>query len=325
MFLLAVDSNADNDLKIVHSSFFIVLFVMFNIEWLLDNLTIQNTVYHMGKYCGAWKGSTAGAGKASYHIIMEGTGWLHHGSQPIPTFLQEGDMVLFLQDCPFVLSGFQDREEAFDAPQREMQPMTYKDEEGTALTCGFITFTSVVSKMILHFLPQMILFRKQDDHSGSVRKLVDVITQEAIRTDHKSEKLVVSLTEMIFFMVIRQQFIAHPLISPLGRVPVSKEFLHLLAEIVLFPDRDWTVENMAQASGMSRSWFTQRFSQASPLSPADMVRHVRIALACQAIDDGVSLTECAEKVGYQSQAAFSRAFQRVTGETPGRYSRKSNH
>lgn len=79
---------------------------------------------------------------------------------------------------------------------------------------------------------------------------------------------------------------------------------------------------MAHASGLSRSWFIQRFNQVSPLPPAEIVRHIRISLASQHIANGVSLTQSAELVGYQSQATFNRAFQRITGITPGRYSRE---
>lgn len=293
---------------------------MLNSEWLLDNLSIESSVHHVGKYCGSWKGGTSGSGKASYHIVMEGQCWLHRSTLPTPICLKKGDMVFILQDCPFVLSSQADAQAAYLAPVREMQPLSYKDETSTALTCGFITFKTIISQMLLSFLPQVIVFKADDDLSGSIRKLVEVINQEAAQTRYASEKFIASLTELLFFIVIRHYLSHHTTRTPLDNIPLSAEFLNLVAEIVLFPARLWTVEAMARASGLSRSWFIQRFNQVSPLSPAEMVRHIRIALACQHITNGVSLTQSAERVGYQSQAAFSRAFQRVTGVTPGRYS-----
>ncbi|TCW17650.1 AraC family transcriptional regulator [Raoultella sp. BIGb0138] len=293
---------------------------MLNNEWLLDNLSIESTVYHVGKYCGSWKGGTAGSGKASYHLVMEGHCWLHLPPLPTPTRLEKGDMVFILQDCPFVLSSQADAQSAYRAPLREMQPLSYKDETSTALTCGFIIFKTAISQMVLSFLPPAIVFKAEDDLSGSISKLVAVINQEATQTHYASEKFIASLTELLFFMVIRHYLSCHTIKTPLDKVPVATEFLHLMAEIVLFPARCWTVETMARTSGMSRSWFIQRFNQVSPLPPAEIVRHIRMAIACQHIGNGVSLTQSAERVGYQSQAAFNRAFQRVTGVTPGRYS-----
>ena len=176
--------------------------------------------------------------------------------------------------------------------------------------------------MLLSFLPQVIVFKAQDDRSGSIGKLVAVINREATQTALRSEKLIASLTELLFFMVIRHYLSSHTVKTPLDNIPLTTEFLNLMAEIVLFPARPWTVEAMARASGLSRSWFIQRFNQVSPLSPAEIVRHIRIALDCQHIAGGVSLTQSAERVGYLSQAAFNRAFQRITGVTPGRYSQQ---
>ena len=295
---------------------------MLNSEWLLDNLRIENSVYHAGKYCGSWKGGTSGSGRASYHLVMEGHCWLHRTLSPYPLRLEKGDMVFILQDCPFVLSSHDNAPGAWRAPVRKMQPLAYKDENSTTLTCGFITFKTAITQMLLSFLPQVIVFKAQDDLSGSIGKLMAVINQEATQAAPPSEKLVASLTEILFFMVIRHYLSSHTVKTPLENIPLTTEFLNLMAEIVLFPARSWTVETMARASGLSRSWFIQRFNQVSPLPPAEIVRHIRISLACQHIANGVSLTQSAELVGYQSQAAFNRAFQRITGITPGRYSRE---
>ena len=62
-------------------------------------------------------------------------------------------------------------------------------------------------------------------------------------------------------MVIRHYLSSHTVKTPLDNIPLTTEFLNLMAEIVLFPARPWTVEAMARASGLSRSWFIQRFNQ----------------------------------------------------------------
>lgn len=295
---------------------------MLNNEWLLDRLSIQSTVFHAGKYCGSWKNSIADSGQASYHIVLSGSCWLHQPSLLTPIALHAGDMVFILQDCPFVLSAHADTKVAMQAPVQEMQSIG-SEETGTALTCGLITFNSIICQVILSFLPAVILFKKEDDQSGSVKKLVEIISQEASREELTSAKLMSTLTELLFTLVIRQYLERHPVDgATLDCFKLTPEFLNLVAEIVLYPSRPWTVTSMASTVGMSRSWFVQRFNEVSPLSPADMVRQIRITLACQHITNGLSLTQSAERVGYQSQAAFNRAFHRVKGITPGRFAQQ---
>lgn len=123
-------------------------------------------------------------------------------------------------------------------------------------------------------------------------------------------------------MVIRHHLPSHTVKTSSGNIPLITEFLNLMARIVLFPTRPWTAEAMARASGLSCSWLVQRFNRTSPLSPAEIVRHIRIALACQYIAGGVSLTQSAEQVDYLSQATFNRAFRCIIGVTPGCYSQQ---
>jgi len=292
---------------------------MKNNEWLLENLQVKSTVFHIGKYCGSWQGSTAGQGKSSYHIVMEGDCWLHLGEDTPPALLHTGDVVFILRDCPFILSAHRERVVAQRAPVTKMQVLSHHDASGTALTCGFLTFHSVISQMILSFLPEVIILKNQDDHSGSIKKITDVIHQEAHRGVLSSERVISSLAEILLFIGIRQYLQQTTLDTPLDNIKMAPEFLNLFAEIILFPAKEWSVVNMAAAVGMSRSWFIQRFNSLSAIPPAEMVCQLRISLARQQIENGKSLQQAAELVGYQSQAAFNRAFQRVTGLTPGRY------
>ncbi|MCL2894557.1 AraC family transcriptional regulator [Brenneria tiliae] len=288
-------------------------------EWLLENLRVESSVFHIGKYCGSWQGSTAGQGKSSYHIVMEGDCWLHAEQDPEPIALERGDMVFIFQDCPFVLSNHREKDAALRAPGKKMQPLHFHDRSSTALVCGFLTFHSVISHMILSFLPPKIIIRKQKDEFEAVRKITEVIHHEAAKEEMCSHKLISSLAEALLFIGIRQYLHQHPLAPPLETAKNMPEFLNLIATILLFPAREWTIPKMADAMAMSRSWFIQRFSQVSAVPPAEMVCQLRMSLACRYIEQGKTLQQTAEMVGYQSIAAFNRAFRRIIGVTPGKY------
>lgn len=89
------------------------------------------------------------------------------------------------------------------------------------------------------------------------------------------------------------------------------------------PGRDWTVEQLAEQCNTSRSVFAERFQLTIGMTPLRYVTEVRMRLASQWLTlERVPIEEVAQRLSYTSQAAFSRAFKRVTGKTPG-LSRKS--
>ncbi len=77
------------------------------------------------------------------------------------------------------------------------------------------------------------------------------------------------------------------------------------------PGRDWTVEAMAGLSNMSRASFHKRFAEICGVSPSNFLLQTRMKLATQFIEEGLSLSRAAEKVGYQTDAAFSRVFKKA--------------
>lgn len=84
------------------------------------------------------------------------------------------------------------------------------------------------------------------------------------------------------------------------------------------PGRNWTVAAMASEMGSSRSVFAERFLAATGVTPLRYVTELRMRLASQWIGrDRMSIEIVAERLGYGSQAAFSRAFKRTMGKSPG--------
>jgi AraC-like DNA-binding protein len=84
------------------------------------------------------------------------------------------------------------------------------------------------------------------------------------------------------------------------------------------PGRNWTVSELASETGASRSVFAERFLAVTGQTPLRYARELRMRLAAEWIGrDRVPIVTAAERLGYGSQAAFSRAFKRVTGHPPG--------
>jgi len=83
------------------------------------------------------------------------------------------------------------------------------------------------------------------------------------------------------------------------------------------PERPWSVEDLARASGMSRSTFSERFRERVGETPMRYLTRWRMRLAQSLLATNASLGEIAEQVGYDSEWAFAKAFKRVFGEGPG--------
>ena len=86
------------------------------------------------------------------------------------------------------------------------------------------------------------------------------------------------------------------------------------------PARRWTVDDLAHEAGASRTVLAERFSAVLSQAPIEYVTSWRMQLAAERIRNSKdSLPAIAADVGYESEAAFNRAFKRVTGVTPGRW------
>ena len=98
-----------------------------------------------------------------------------------------------------------------------------------------------------------------------------------------------------------------------------------LGHIHQAPGEDWTVASLAAQVGMSRSAFSARFTAMVGKPPLHYLTRWRMQLAGDLLaDDGMSISEIAERVGYQSESPFSKAFKQHTGMAPGAYRRHSN-
>ena len=88
------------------------------------------------------------------------------------------------------------------------------------------------------------------------------------------------------------------------------------------PGRDWTVAELAAESGLSRSVFAKQFQEMIGVAPLHYAGELRMRIARTWLTyDRMSIENVADKLGYTSQAAFSRAYKRIVGVPPG-YSRR---
>ncbi|WP_300634032.1 AraC family transcriptional regulator [Pseudomonas sp.] len=290
------------------------------VDWLLDSLELNTSLFHVGRYCGNWHANTHGLARASFHLIVQGQCWLHIDGHPAE-YLNNGDAVFLLRDVEYRLSGADTAEGARECPRRPMLPLDSNAEDGVGLVCGFFHFQSGLSAMIVDSLPAWIILRAGDPSLTAARNLFELILQECERLPAPSSALLERLCHLLFLYVLRQQVLDNTQLGGLAALGRQPAFSRLLEQLIACPADSWTLESMAACTGLSRSAFFKRFNELCGQSPGQVLLMMRMRHACQLFKADHTVADVSLAVGYQSVAAFTRAFHKVTGQQPGAYRR----
>ena len=190
----------------------------------------------------------------------------------------------------------------------------------TRLICGYVQFDELMFNPLFKVLPPLLHVRATGEATGSlltstVRQLVAVSSvaqagSACVRT---------RLAELLFIEVLRQHIVALPddTVGWMGALndPMVGRALQLLHAR---PTQRWTVEALAREVGTSRSLLSGRFKSLLGQPPMQYLTCWRLQLAAQLLRDGErGMAAVAARVGYESEAAFNRAFKRYIGAPPG--------
>lgn len=290
------------------------------IDWLLESLELDASLFHVGRYCGGWHASTQGLARASFHLLVQGRCWLHLEDRA-PQPLEAGDALFILRDVPYRLSGEASAEAACAVPRGQMAPLDVQAEDGVGLVCGFFHFHPGLSELIVDSLPTCLLLRAGDPALAPARCLFELILAECARPQGPSAGVLERLSQLLFLYVLRQHGAESGELRGLLALARQPAFAGLLQQLIAAPAQGWTLERMAACTGLSRAAFAKRFHELSGQTPGQVLLGLRMREACRLLKEGRAVAEVAEAVGYQSVAAFTRAFDALVGVPPGAYRR----
>ncbi|PCR94362.1 AraC family transcriptional regulator [Pseudomonas allokribbensis] len=289
------------------------------VDWLLESLELDASLFHVGRYCGGWHASTHGLARASFHLIVQGHCWLHIEGETQALRLNAGDAVFLLRDLNYRLSSAEDSGIAQTLPRMTMTALDSQAEDGVGLVCGFFHFKSGLSSLIIEGLPHWIVLRAGDPSSSAARALFELILEECERQPTPSSALLERLSHLLFLYVLRQQMADNPSLGGLVALARNPQFAPLLDRLIEQPQLPWSLESMAACIGLSRSAFFKRFNELAGQSPGQVLLALRIRHACQLLKNNHTVEQVCAAVGYQSIAAFTRAFAKSVGVQPGAY------
>jgi AraC-like DNA-binding protein len=194
--------------------------------------------------------------------------------------------------------------------------------EITRMVCGFIESSEFLFAPVFRSLPPLLIDRTGD---GQVSALITSTVREILALADTAapgtELILGRLMELLFVEVLRRYAARLPASSKGWFAALNDPIVGKALQLVHGdPAHRWTVEELAREAGASRTVLAERFNAVLGQAPIEYVTSWRMQLAADRIRNGSdSLSTIAASVGYESEAAFNRAFKRVTGTTPGRW------
>jgi AraC family transcriptional regulator, activator of mtrCDE len=192
-------------------------------------------------------------------------------------------------------------------------------EAETQLICGRLRFDQAHDNMVLAALPSLVVVDSARNRDAArIRQLVAAMREE-LQEDRLGAVTVASdLATALVTIVLRAHF-EHQQASPgVLSLMTQRQTGRVLAAMLADPARPWTLDELAAEAATSRATLVRLFQKATGAAPLAFLAELRLSLAQRRlVSSRASLAEIAEEAGYQSESAFSRAYSRRFGVTPG--------
>jgi len=266
-----------------------------------------------------------------YHVITAGSCWGGLLDEPAIQ-LEAGDIIVFPQGDPHVISSAAGMRAKLDLTPHERAsksplPLAISIDGGgadrTQFICGFLGCDARPFNPLLATLPRVIHLRGGGASGSVLRHLVELAVAESGAPKAGSDCILSRLSELLFVEVVRRYAAALPTDTVGWFAGLRDEQIgRALQKLHQRPAHPWSLEELAKEVGMSRSMLAERFSHFVGVPPIQYLAKWRIQLAAALLRTNRSgLAEIAERVGYGSEAALSRAFKRWVGVAPALYRR----
>ncbi|MBW9102265.1 AraC family transcriptional regulator [Paraburkholderia phenoliruptrix] len=278
------------------------------------------------------------AGIAPFHLVLEGECVIETADGgPVP--LRAGDFVLFprgtahrvrdtkrgTSTAPLVTGhdGLLPIKSNHAAAAGQPPAGELLNGADLDLLCGRFVYTPGSSALLLNALPDPFRVSLGGAHAlGPLQALIGLMRDEAGQRRPGALAIVTALSQALFTMALRvhgdEAGSAPGMLALLADARLAASVQGMLAA----PERPWTIAELGELAAMSRATYARRFNERAGMTVMDFLTQIRMTIACDLLRRTQrSAAEVGEAVGYQSEAAFGKAFQQHVGVTPGRYRR----
>ena len=298
---------------------------------MLRGLRLDGVEYGRCKPCAPWATAFPAGEAARFHFLASGSAFLQApNGEWMP--LKCGDAVLLPRGDAHVLASAPgvDAKPFASLPRKTLcdgiiDVECTNPQGSNLLFFAIMRFNVDKHHPLLQMMPDVMQARDLAANEPAIPPLLDAMMREVEMNRVGSGGMLARLADVLTATLIRtwvecggaqsSGWIAAVKNPDIGRV---------LAAIHTDPSQDWNVEELAKLMGASRSGFAQRFADAVGETPARYVARTRMQQAHQWLQEGHRVASVAEKLGYDSEASFSRAFKRIMGAPPSQFRKRES-
>ncbi|MGN6668371.1 MAG: cupin domain-containing protein [Trinickia sp.] len=309
-------------------------------DWLsqlLGILTVTGEVEIRCAYGAPWRNSYAQAAEREipFHVVLSGTATFENQSERASQPLGPGDIVLLPRGSAHVL-----HDGSGDAPSparmREAANFMISENAGSGerldMLCGRFIVEAPHNRIINQYLPATLIVRSgaagADGNASTsidaLTGLVQLMRRESLESRLGGFAMLNALASALLTLALRVA--SESLQAPAGLLALAghPRLFPAMTAMLQNPAKQWTIPMLAQICNMSRATFMRHFEAALGRSASELLADIRMSIAANALKDpAVSTESVAELVGYQSIAAFRKAFTQRMAVTPGEWRRKA--
>lgn len=270
----------------------------------------------------------------SFHLVTQGMCWAMLPSDPGSAIeVHAGDILVVPRGESHIMASALDLQpvpaapllaDKLEAARGDVMRLAYGGGgEPTQVVCGFLAIQEASRNPLLAALPRLFKVAMRGSNAAWLESSMRFAASEADGSRPGGATVLSKLSELLFVEAIRRYVDTIPEDRKgwLGGLR-DRHIARALSLMHERPHHSWTVEDLANRVGMSRSVLAQRFTDLLDMPPMQYLVHWRLQLAAQQLRcSSQALAAIAEQVGYDSEAAFNRAFKREFGMPPATWRR----
>lgn len=300
------------------------------LDTVFREIAVTGGVFARCTYHGDWQMAleTKG-GEMLFHVIKEGRTefeLLAPDAAQEPRSLEPGDIVVLpYGDAHRLWRGARRPAAPHSLDTPDFGRFAHLNDDRTGMPavflCGYYQLDRAAAHPLLRRLPRVMHIRAGHD-AGQMAGIIALIDREAHMNSDGSQTVMSRLTEPLLIYLLRawtqQQQTPAGLLAALTDPVVSRA----LDAMHRKPEHPWTVATLGHEVGASRAKFAKRFQDLLGSGPIEYLTQLRMTRAMEQLrDTRLPLARIAEQCGYESAAAFSKAFKKHSGNSPQQYRR----
>jgi AraC-like DNA-binding protein len=264
----------------------------------------------------------------AYHAVTSGRCFATiAGGESIA--LEAGEVVVFTHGDAHVMASRLDMRadrvapDALDAAAASQMPFVIRcggdGPVSTNLICGYLACDARPFNPLLENLPPVIKAGDpRNSDAGWLGQFMRFAVAESAEKRAGGESVLAKLSELMFIEVVRRHLESLPPEQSGWLAGLRDPFIgKALSLMHAKPAHGWTIEDLAKQAGLSRSVLAERFTGFVGIPPMQYLAKWRMQIASELLSDGnANVATIAAEIGYESEAAFSRAFKKMMGTPP---------